>query len=134
MLLTLDQFVFGMDSLPFRELQRQTQYKHRGSSRVGARDASQYLGPGEDLVTITGVLVPEITGRADSLRQLRDMAEAGDAYVLVDATGLVHGAYVIEAVNDSQDGYTRDGQARRIDFTIGLKRVDDRDMADQEAN
>ncbi len=131
MMLALDQFVFGMDTLPFQELQRQTQWKHRGNSRVGARDARQFLGPGDDQVTINGVLVPQITGRADSLQELRAMADQGDAYVLVDATGLVHGAFVIEAVNHSEAGHTRDGEARRIEFTIGLVRVDDRDMAEQ---
>lgn len=131
MMLALDQFVFSMETLPWQELQRQTQWKHRGNSRVGARDSRQFLGPGDDMVTITGVLVPQITGSAQSLEDLRAMADAGEAYVLVDATGLVYGAFVIEAVSETQGGHDKDGAARRIDFTVGLTRVDDRQLAEQ---
>lgn len=134
MLLSLDQFTFGMETLPWQELQRQTQWKHRGSSRVGARDARQYLGPGEDVVTINGVLVPEITGDAVYLDDLRAMADAGDAYVLVDAAGNVYGAFVIEYVNETQNGHKKDGTPRRIDFTVGLSRVDETLAAEQLAS
>lgn len=131
MMLALDQFVFSMDTLPWQELQRQTQWKHRGNSRIGARDSRQFLGPGDDTVTITGVLVPQITGSAQSLEDLRAMADAGEAYVLVDATGLVYGAFVIEAVSETQGGHDKDGAARRIDFSVGLTRVDERQVAEQ---
>jgi phage protein U len=125
MMLSIDQFVFSMDTLPFQELQRQSNWKHRGNPRVGARDALQFLGPGDDMVTINGVLVPELTGDAASLDELRSMADEGGAYVLVDATGSVYGAYVIEVVNETQTLHDIEGAARRIDFTIGLRRVDD---------
>jgi phage protein U len=131
MMLALDQFVFSMDTLPWQELQRQTQWKHRGNSRIGARDSRQYLGPGDDQVTITGVLVPQITGSTQSIEDLRAMADAGEAYVLVDATGLVYGAFVIEAVSETQAGHDKDGAARRIDFSVGLTRVDDGQVAEQ---
>lgn len=131
MMMALDQFVFGMDNLPWQELQRQTQWKHRGNSRVGARDSRQYLGPGDDMLTINGVLIPEITGNALALADLRAMGDTGDAYVLVDATGLVYGAFVIEAVSESQNSHDSQGAARRIDFTVGLTRVDDRQVAEQ---
>ncbi len=130
MMMALDQFVFGMDNLPWQELQRQTQWKHRGNSRVGARDSRQYLGQGDDSLTITGVLVPGITGSAYALDDLRAMADTGEAYVLVDATGLIYGAFVIEAVSESQTGHDQAG-ARRIDFTVGLTRVDDNQVAEQ---
>lgn len=134
MMLSIDQFVFSMDTLPFQELQRQGSWKHRGNPRVGARDALQFLGPGDDLVTINGVLVPELTGDAASLDELRSMADMGDAYVLVDATGSVYGAYVIEAVNETQTLHGIEGIARRIDFTIGLRRVDDELVGGDDAD
>jgi hypothetical protein len=130
MILALDQFVFGMENLPWQELQRQTQWKHRGNSRVGARDSRQYLGPGDDMLTITGVLVPEITGNASSLEDLRTMADSGGAYALVDANGLVYGAFIIEAVSEGQTSHNRTS-ARRIDFTVGLTRVDESQVGEQ---
>lgn len=125
MLLALDQFVFGMDTLAFQELQRQTQWKHKTTSRVGARDARQFVGPGEDTITLTGVLAPELTGKLSSLQDLRKMADAGAAYAMVDGAGTVYGAFVIEGLNEGQSLHYADGTPRRVEFTLNLARTDD---------
>lgn len=125
MLMSLGQFVFGLSTLAYQESQRQTQWKHRKTSRVGARDASQFVGIGDDSITLTGVLAPELTGTLASLDELRAMADTGDAYVLVDGTGKVYGAFVIESMHDTQAMHHQDGTPRRVDFSISLTRVDD---------
>lgn len=125
MLMALDQFVFGLETLAFQELQRQTQWKHRTTSRVGARDARQFTGPGEDTITLTGLLTPELTGTLSSLQDLRQMADAGGAYAMVDGAGTVYGAYVIEGLNEGQSLHYSDGTPRRVEFTLTLARTDD---------
>lgn len=125
MLMGLGQFVFDMGTLPFQELQRKTQWKHRASSRVGARDVRQFGGPGDDAITIQGVLVPELTGKAESLEELRKMADAGEAYVLVDGAGHVYGAFLIEDMTNDLAYLRIDGTPRRIGFSISLTRQDD---------
>lgn len=125
MLMSLDQFVFGLSTLAYQELQRQTQWKHRNTSRVNARDALQFVGPGDDTITLNGTLVPELTGDLQSLTQLRAMADAGEAYALVDGTGAVYGAFVIESMNETKTLFYQDGTPRHVAFTISLKRTDD---------
>ncbi|MDN4056352.1 phage tail protein [Massilia sp. YIM B02763] len=125
MLFSLDQFVFGMDTLNFHELQRQTQWKHRNTSRVGARDARQFTGPGDDTITITGLLIPEQTGALSALLDLRKMADAGGAYALVDGAGTVYGAFLIESMNEGQTLHDRQGVPQRVEFTLSLTRTDD---------
>ena len=125
MLMSLDQFVFGLSTLAYSELQRQTTWRHSSNSRVGARSARQYVGPGDDTITLNGILAPELTGSIGALEQLRDMADAGDAYVMVDGAGKVYGAFVIESINEGQTIHHQDGTPRRIEFTISLARVDD---------
>jgi phage protein U len=125
MLMALDQFVFGLDTLAFQELQRQTQWKHRRSSRINARDANQYLGPGEDTITLSGVLAPELTGDLASLVELRQMADAGAAYAMVDGAGTVYGAFIIEGLTEGQTLHYEDGVPRRVEFSISLSRTDD---------
>lgn len=123
-LLSLGLFVFSMDSLPFNELQRRTDWRHAKSERHGARPASQYLGPGEDRVSISGTLVPEVAGSYSSLNRLREMAGSGDAWPLVDGAGTVLGAFRIVAVDERQSAHVAGGFARKVDFGIDLERVD----------
>ena len=126
MMMALDQFVFGLDDLAYQELQRKTAWRHPSTSRVGARDARQFLGQGDDSITLSGLLVPEFKGKLASLDKLREMGDAGDAYVLVDGEGKVYGAFVIEGMTEGQTIHTQQGRPRRIDFTIDLVRVDDK--------
>lgn len=125
MLMALGQFVFDLPTLAYHELQRSTDWRHPGNSRVGAREALQFVGLGEDTITVSGTLVPEIAGTLDSLRQLRAMADAGDAYALVDGTGMVLGAWVITSLQETGSAFVDVGVARRTDFTLSLKHAED---------
>ncbi|CBW73708.1 Phage tail protein [Mycetohabitans rhizoxinica HKI 454] len=130
MMMSLDQFVFGLKTVPYRELQRQRSWKHRTTSRVGARDGSQYTGIGEDTITLNGLLAPDNgIGTTASLAQLVRMADAGHAYVLVDGIGHVYGAFVIDSLRETASYHTRAGIARRIEFSLTIKRVDERQLA-----
>ncbi|MCF2135170.1 MULTISPECIES: phage tail protein [Mycetohabitans] len=125
MLMSLDQFVFSLSSAPFHELQRRRTWKHRTSSRVGARDARQFTGTGEDTITLNGLVAPEMIGTIASIRELAAMAHTGDAYALVDGAGHVYGAYVIAALDETQTYHAADGTPRKIEFRLTLERVDD---------
>lgn len=125
MMLSLGLFVFELASLPFQDLQRDTSWRHARTSRVGARPASQFLGVDDDTITIAGVLLPALAGDASSLETLRQMGDDGDAYALVDGRGRVHGSWVIDRLGEGQTIFFEDGTPRKIDFMIGLHRVDD---------
>jgi len=125
MLMALDQFVFGLDTLAPNEMQRQRAWKYRTQSRVGARDSRQFTGTGEESITFSGVLAPELTTDTLSLDKLEKMADAGEAYVLVDGAGLVYGAYVIDNTSTTGTYLDKLGKPRRIEFRITLQRVDD---------
>lgn len=125
MLMALDQFVFELNTAAYQELQRRTSWKHRAASRIGARDARQFLGLGEETITLSGVMAPELIGDLGSLDDLRTMADSGAAYAMVDGAGYVYGAFVIEDMNESQSLHYEDGTPRRIEWSISLARVDD---------
>ena len=124
-MMALGQFVFGLDTLTYQELQRSTEWRHPTNSRVGARPARQFIGVGEDTITLTGLQVPEFRGNRRSLDDLRAMADAGKAYALVGGTGVVFGAFVIPRVQETGSVFIAEGIARRVDFTLELARVDD---------
>lgn len=125
MMMSLGLFVFSMQTLAYNELQRQTDWRHPSNSRVGARAAYQYTGPGEDQITLPGVLLPQLSGTRTSLDVLREMANTGRAWVLVDGTGRVYGAWIIERLTEGHTLFFGDGAPRRIEFTLSLKRIDE---------
>ena len=129
-MLTLGMFVFTLDTLPYQQLQREMEWRLASNPRVGRRPAYQYTGPGEDTITLSGVLLPELTGGDMSLAMVKLMAEQGKAWPLIEGTGMVYGWYAIEKLSEDRTEFFSDGKARRIDFTLTLKRVDDDSMVD----
>lgn len=124
-LMALGMFLFEIGTLPYDEMQRKTDWQHARSSRVGARDATQFTGPGDETISLSGAVYAEIADGRVSLDDLRSMADDGEALPLVDGTGIVYGNFVITAIDERHAFMMADGRARRIDFGIDLLRVDD---------
>ena len=124
-MMALGQFLFSLPTLAYNEFRRQSSWRHPSNSRVGAAPASQSLGPGDDTINLSGLLVPEFAGSRAYLLQLRDMAGSGKAFALVSGAGEVFGAYVIESISETGTYHTGEGVARRTEFDLQLKRVDD---------
>lgn len=128
MMMALGLFVFGMHTVAYQELQRQTDWRHPSTSRVGTNPARQFLGRGDDTITLPGVLVSGLAGTQISLDTLRKMADTGKAWPLIEGTGRIYGIYVIESISETRSYFFKDGAARRIEFTLTLQRVDDSDL------
>lgn len=125
MMMALGMFIFSLETLAYQEFQRQTQWRHGSTSRIGTNPARQYLGRGDDTITLPGVLLPALAGTPTSLDVLRDMADSGKAWALVEGTGRVYGAWIIESLSETRTLFFPDGAARRIEFTLTLQRIDD---------
>ena len=124
-MMSLGQFAFGLATLPFEALRRQSEWRHPSNSRVGVRPARQSLGPGNDTITLSGVLAPEFRGSTRTLLQLREMANSGKAWALVSGAGEVFGAWVIENLTETRTVLMDNGAPRRIEFELQLAAVDD---------
>lgn len=125
MMMALGLFVFGLYTVPYQQLQRQMVWRHPSISRVGARPARQFVGPGDDLITLSGVLYPEITGGKVTLEALKAMADEGMAWPLIEGTGLFYGLFVIEEISQTDSVFFPDGAPRKIEFSLKLARTDD---------
>lgn len=121
-LAALGLFVFELASFPFEELGRRSDYGYASSERVGARDALQFTGPGEDRLSIRGRLCPEAAGSYGAIDTLRAMAELADDYAFVDGDGFILGYFVIIGLDEGQKYFLDNGTPRMIDFAIELKR------------
>lgn len=109
MMLSLGMFVFSLHTLAYQEFQRQTEWRHASSSRIGAQPARQFVGRGDDAITLPGVLLPELAGSALSLDVLRQMADTGSAWPMVEGTGRIYGLWVIERVTETRTLFFADG-------------------------
>jgi phage protein U len=124
MLLSLGLFAFSIDTLAFDEISRRASWRHATSARIGARDATQFTGPGDETIALPGTVYNEIADGRVSIDELRRMADTGDAWSLVDGLGYVYGAFVITSIDDRGKAFFPDGTPRQIDFAIDLLRVD----------
>ena len=129
MLMALGTFVFGIQTLAYESLTKETTWRHASQSRVRARGAKQFLGIGDTTIKLPGWIAPGQVGLQMSLSMLEGMANTGKAFTLVDGLGLFHGVYVITSLNETHSFLNRFGQARKIEFELGLERIDE-DMVD----
>ncbi|EPB5863483.1 phage tail protein [Klebsiella pneumoniae] len=85
----------------------------------------QYVGAGENQLTLGGLLYPEITGGNLSLGAVSTMAYTGLAWPLIDGVGSIYGMYVITDLQETHQEFDRYGKAKKIEFTLTLRRVDE---------
>lgn len=124
-LMALGMYLFEIPSLAYDQLKRKTDWQHASTGRIGARDATQFVGPGPETISLSGSAYAEIADGRAEIDTLRDMADQGEAWPLVDGTGTVFGDYVITAIDEGHSYVIEGGVPLRIDFGIELLRVGD---------
>jgi phage protein U len=125
MMMTLGWFVFMRSTVAPQSQQDERAWRHPGNARVGTRPAYQYTGPDDETTTLSATLYPELTGGAVTLDLLHEMAATGKAFPLIQGDGVFRGYFVIERTSVTRSEFFSDGAARKLDFTMNLKRVDD---------
>ncbi|WP_035341446.1 MULTISPECIES: phage tail protein [Dickeya] len=127
MMLTLGLFVFHLKTLPYSSLKRDVKYRWSENNRFGYRAAFQYLGKGTDTITLSGKIIPEVSGITSQLSMfaLEFMADSGRAWPLIEGSGKIYGMFIVDGFNYTNSDLFSNGSARSIDFTLSLKRVDD---------
>lgn len=125
MMMIYGMLPFMRQTLPYGDLQQNIDYRWPTNSRFGQRPAAQFIGPGDERITLSGELRPEITGGAVSLTTIRLLANEGMAWPLIGGSGMIYGMYVIESISNSFSEFFPNGMASKIIFTLNLKRVDE---------
>lgn len=128
-MMTLGLFVFGMDTLAYQDFKRSQEWRHPSQARIGVRPGSQFLGPGDDKITLSGWYSPEISQGLVSLETLRSMADMGESWPLIEGTGRIYGFYVIESLEEGRTIFLDNGAAQRTEFTLALKRAADQSLS-----
>lgn len=121
-MLMLGAFKFSLNTLAFSEMQRSASYRWAAQERFGALDALQYTGPGEDGITLPGILYPEFRGGHNQISDLRALAAQGRPLKLIAQSGRVVGLWVIENVAEGRSVFGPDGLPRRVEFVLKMRK------------
>jgi len=119
-MLMLGDMPFMVGTLAHQTLTRSHEYRWAAQERLLRTPARQFIGAGNETMTLEGYLLPHYTGGADSLQRLRAIASLGEPQTLLDHFGVVYGNYVVESIEETGSELDMLGQPRRIEFSISL--------------
>ena len=123
MMMILGMFVFNLNKAVYQSLNQKTDWRHPSNSRIGTLPAYQFIGRGENTITLQGSIMPGFKGSPKSLTKLSAMADKGKAYPLIGGNGRVWGQYVIESIEETHTVFFKDGTPRKIEFTLELRQI-----------
>lgn len=124
-LMTWGPIAFGTSTAGFQMLRRATRFRVPTQQRIGNRPGYQFVGPGEDSVTLSGVLMLGYRGRASTLADLRALGDAGEAHSLTAGSGEDFGKWWLGEVSEERHRLFSDGAPRKIAFTARFVRDDE---------
>ena len=121
-LIKLGGYTFSIDSAAYQTLSRTTEYRWRAQPRVGRLPAQQFIGPGEETLSLEGVIYPHFKGGLGQLDAMRAEAGKGEPLMLVDGTGRIWQQWVISGVEETHKILFEDGTPRQMEFRLQLSR------------
>ncbi|ACS80173.1 MULTISPECIES: phage tail protein [Maridesulfovibrio] len=124
-MLKLGDFIFSVDTAAYQALQRSTARRWAKIQRIGKRVAHQDLGPGDDAITLPGVIYPTYKGGLTQIDEMRKMMNAGEPLMMVDGQGNVHDKWIILSVTGNDSVFFQDGVAQQQDFSIKIERFEE---------
>jgi len=119
-MLVLGDVPFMVGTVAHQTLTRSHEYRWATHERLLRTPARQFLGPGEESITLEGYLLPHYTGGTETLQRLRQLAHSGEPHTLLDHFGAVYGLYVIERLEQTGSELDMLGQPRHMTFSIAL--------------
>lgn len=120
-MMALGDFRFGLDTAAYQELSRSNSWRWPSVERIGARPALQFVGPGEDTITLNGQIYPHFRGGLGQLAAMRKEADKGEPLMLVDGRGIVWGKFVITDLRETQGTFFSNGAPRCQEFDLTLQ-------------
>ena len=86
-MLALGEYRFSISAAAYQELTRAAEYRWAAQERLGRRPARQYLGPGEETISLRGVIHPHYRGGPGQLDRMRAEAAKGEPLLLTGGDG-----------------------------------------------
>lgn len=121
-LFQLGSFQFDLPNGVPQTLERSADYRWEGQDRILRDPAYQFVGPGNQEITLDGMLYPGLSGSASTMETLRTLAAAGEPQMLTNGLGKVFGKWAITSLREGLAVFAPGGGARQISFSVRLVR------------
>lgn len=126
-MMTLGQFSFELATAVFQELKRVTEYRWPKQERFGKAPVRQFVGLGDDSITLPGVIFPAWRGGRFQVDAMRAMAARGEPLFMVDGDGTVMGRWVIERIEETKSNFAAAGAPLKQEYSLSLCKFDDQE-------
>jgi len=126
-MMKLGTFGFQTSTAAYQELRRVSDYRWQAQNRIGAKPAQQFLGIGNDEITLNGVVFPIIIQNKATrpMEDLRKLAALGNPQRMIAApngqTGYILGQWVIMQVSETDSAFAQGGLPQKVEFSLTLK-------------
>lgn len=119
-LMNLGTYEFEVNTAAYQALRRNSDYRWPMQNRLTKAPVRQFVGQGDDKITLSGRIYTAFKGGLGQLDQMRETAKQAQPLNMVDGTGKVYGKWVILKITENQSQLIAGGAPRRIDFSIEL--------------
>tara|TARA_R110002020_G_scaffold467027_4_gene690223 strand:+ start:35972 stop:36421 length:450 start_codon:yes stop_codon:yes gene_type:complete len=90
---------------------------------MGGLQPSEFMGEGEDALTITGQLLPFKTGGLTELDVIDEMRRTGARFPVMRGDGKRLGTYAITGLTERHDELMRNGVGFTVQYSVSLRKV-----------
>ena len=120
--MALGEYRFSVSTAAYQEFTHSAEFRWASQERLGRLPARQYLGPGEETISLRGTLHPHFRGGLGQMDRMRAEAARGEPLEMSEGTGRIWGKWVITRVEETRRVFDADGAPRRIEFRLQLAR------------
>lgn len=119
--MALGDFRFALKGAAYDSFRRETRWRWASQPRLGRAPAKQFVGPGEDVITLKGTIYPHFRGGWKQVKAMRELAGKGQPQLMVDGLGFIHGYWCITSLTESNDAIWHNGAPLKQGFTMTLE-------------
>lgn len=119
--MALGEYRFSMSTAAYDTFKRETKWRWASQERLNRTPAKQYVGPGEDVITLDGVIYPHYRGGLQQIDRIRDEADRGEPLLLVDGLGYVYDYWVITQLSETHTQLWEAGVPLKQQFSLTLE-------------
>lgn len=121
-MMALGEFRFSLATASPDSIQSNEGYTWAEQAVMNSAPALQFTGIDAPTKSLRGRIFPQFRGGLSQLDKMREMGRKGEPLTLVNASGVVLGDWVILSIDQTETLHDKEGNAKRLEFTLNLKR------------